>query len=148
MKEPKINEKYKMFCLYYLETGDRVEAYSRVYGTEIKRDSAKSAAYRLLQREDVKNYLNYLIYCTLDEVEISLNAARLLEELTKMALSPDHMYPSQKYTAITEGLRLLGLDGGNIIESLGVIKSQLTKKSEQTEESQQAESTKWSKSTD
>lgn len=53
MKE--LSLKQKAFCDYYLETMNATEAYMKAY--EVDYESANSAAAKLLQKEEIKEYI-------------------------------------------------------------------------------------------
>lgn len=130
-KKPRISNKHEVFCLAYIETGDRVEAYYRAYGYNISKESATTSAYRLMQRKDVNDYIDYINQMRVEEVVGGKLEKRAMEELVKVALSPDHMYPTHKMTAILKLIDLMGIDSRDDVDE--VIASQVISDEEDIE---------------
>lgn len=124
--EPKFvtlkNKKHMLFALEYLRTLNAVESYRAVNDTSgnINEKSSSVNASKWLAREDIQDYLDYLIYSELRIAQrVGLNPGRVVLELVKIAYEPGYKSPSVKLRALELIGRAMGfLEDGQMFDGL------------------------------
>lgn len=112
-REPvKLHPRHLEFCARYLRDFDAVGSYQEIYGEDMSDVVAKTSAYRILDRDDVREYLDYKIWASVKDSEVMLsNPAELIKELRYMATDEKfgYRYPSVKMRAVELWLRMYNL---------------------------------------
>lgn len=121
------NKKHMLFALEYLRTLNLSESYRTVMETPdnpLTDSNCKSSSSRLLAREDIQDYLDYLIYSELRVAQrVGVNPGRVVSELAKLAYEPGYKNPSVKLRALELIGRAMGfLDDGQMYDGLEAIK--------------------------
>lgn len=101
------NKHHLMFTLEYIETLDAVKSYMKTYPNATLA-SAYTLSSALLRRKEIKEFINiYFDYATKESIDVykkkaesTLNPARIILELEKMAYSADFKYPETKLKAL------------------------------------------------
>lgn len=85
-KDKQLTPKQETFCQKYLETGNATEAYRYAYNSQkMKPETITNAAYKLLQRGDIRARIEYLRQHLAEAANIS--ALRIVRELERIAFA-------------------------------------------------------------
>lgn len=108
VKKPR-NKKHTMLALEYMKTYDKIASYMKVYNCS--RENAQSNAYRVFNREDVKEMIYAMTVNEISDVyDSSKNSGRIVRELEKIAFGN---YPTKSKI---DALSLLGRATGVLMD--------------------------------
>lgn len=103
------NKKHAMLALEYMKTYDKIGSYMKVYNCS--RENAQSNAYRVFNREDVREMIYAMTINEISDVyDSSKNSGRIIRELEKIAFGN---YPTKSKI---DALSLLGRATGVLTE--------------------------------
>lgn len=113
MADEALTPKQEAFCLAYLETGNGAEAYRRAYDVKAaaQHQTIYSAASELLRNPKITHRLEELQSLAVQVSLYTINKAYdELEAARKLAMSEDVSNPSAAVSAITQKMKLFGME--------------------------------------
>lgn len=120
------NKNWLNFSIIYAQTLDHQYAYRQAF-PDAKEGTYTRGGYKLLQEEEVKSYVNYILLNNLRNIDIDIKPSRLLSEVEKMAFSADHKYPAVKRDSLK---MLLDLYNGQLLDAFNKEKMEMKEKSD------------------